>query len=137
MVVEGTAETREALTALLASPGRNVHAFENLCDAVRSMMGEETHLVLLDLHQMALPCETALSLFREVDPRLPVILTASEPASPEAARWARAGVFRVIAKPFDAREVLTAVEHAEALARSAPSTPLDIPGSPAPKRPAA
>ncbi len=132
VVVEGAAETREALTVLLASPGRSVHAFENLCEAVRSMMHEETHLVLLDLHQMALPCETALSLFREVDPRLPVILTVAEPGSPEVARWARAGVFRVIAKPFDACELLAAVEHAEALARTAPPE-RDIPAPPAPK----
>jgi DNA-binding NtrC family response regulator len=98
-----------------------VHVFENLCDAVRAMMGEETHLLVLDLRQMALPCETALSLFREIDPRLPVILTVAEPGSPEVARWARAGVFRVIAKPLDARELLAAVEHAEALARPATS----------------
>lgn len=129
IVVEGTKEMRQALAALLASPGRSVHAFENLCDAVRAMMREETHLLLLDLHQMALPCETTLSLLREVDPWLPVILTVADPESPEVARWARAGVFRVIAKPLDAGELLAAVEHAEAFARSA----RDSGARPAPK----
>ncbi len=120
LIVDGEAEARDALRAILGSAGKDVHALENLLDGARALMREEYHLLVLDCHQSGLPCETALSLLREVAPSVLVVLTTMEPEGQEAGRWTRAGVFRVVGKPFNGAEVLDAVERARTFRGPAP-----------------
>ncbi len=101
--------------SILRAAGGEVLGYDNLCDAVRSMMRERCHLLVLDPRQPGLPCETALSLLREVAPEVPVVLTTDDPGGPHAARWARAGAFQLVRKPFDASEVLAAVASAHSV----------------------
>ena len=113
LVVDGDPEARAALFGILRSSGGSVEGTETLCDAVRSLMRQEVHLLVLDLHQPGFPCETALAMLREVAPHVPVILTTHDPAGREAARWTQAGAFRVWGKPFSAGEVLETVRRAQ------------------------
>ena len=129
LIVDGDAEARETLMALLRRPGRTVQCFENLPEAVRSILREEAHLLVLDCRLSGVPCETALSLLRELAPDLPVLLTTADPEGREAARWACAGVFRVVGKPFRPAEVCEAVDRAPAF-RAAASLPAARPPSP-------
>lgn len=112
LIVDGDAEARDTLAVLLRRPGRTVQCFENLPEAVRSILHEEAHVLVLDCGQSGLPCETALSLLRELAPGLPVLLTTTDPEGYEAARWTRAGVFRVVGKPFHPAELHEAVDRA-------------------------
>lgn len=121
LIVEDDSEARGFLMGILRAAGSNVEGYENLCDAVRSMMRERCDLLVLDLQQPGLPCETALSLLRQVAPEVPVVLTTADPGGRNAARGARAGAFRVVAKPFDAAEVLDAVHGARLYGRQAPA----------------
>lgn len=112
VIIDEDADAQTSLLRILRTASSDVQGYDNLCHAVRAMMREGCHLLLLDLHQPDLPCETALSLLREVAPGVPVILTTADPDGPHAARWVRAGVFRVVGKPFDPAEVLGAVDGA-------------------------
>ena len=123
VIVEDDANVRTSLEEILRRAGIDVQGYDNLCDAVRSLMRERCHLLLLDLHQPGLPCETALSLLREVAPGVPVVLTTADPGGRGAARGTWAGAFRVVGKPFDAAEVLAAVDGARAFRGDAPACP--------------
>src|SRR5574341_1621759 len=112
VVVEDDAEARRFLVRVLQAAGSDVQTYDNLCEAVRAMMCQPCHLLVLDPQQPGLPCETALSLLREVAPGVPVVLASHDPSGLHGPRWARAGAFRVLRKPFDAGEVLDAVDEA-------------------------
>jgi DNA-binding NtrC family response regulator len=121
LIVEDDADARGFLIGVLRAAGGDVEGFDNLCDAVRAMMREPCDLLLLDLQQPGVPCETALSLLHEVAPGVPVVLTTADPCGRQAARGARAGAFRVVAKPFTAPEILAAVDEARTLRGTAPA----------------
>ncbi len=123
VIVEDDADARTYLEDILSRAGIEVQGYDTLCEAVRSLMRERCHVLVLDPHQPGLPCETALSLLREVAPEVPVVLTTADPCGRQAARWARAGAFRVVGKPFDAAEVLAAVDGARAFRGDAPACP--------------
>lgn len=122
VVVDEDAATRSSLVGILRGIADDVQAYEGLCDAVRAMMRDRCHLLLLDIHQAALPCETALSLLHEVAPGVAVILVTPDPHGPHAARWIRAGVSRMVGKPIDAAEVLGAVTGARMACGDAPTS---------------
>ena len=132
LIVDGEAEARDALMAILGSAGKDVHALDNFLDGARALMREEFHLLVLDCHQSGLPCQTVLSLLREVAPSVPVVLTTMDPEGQDAARWTQAGVFRVLGKPFNRAEVLDAVERARAFRGAAPPPPTRLTSPPAP-----
>lgn len=121
LIVEDDADARTFLTGILREAGRDVEGYDNLCDAVRAMMCGAFDLVLLDLQLSGVPCETALSLLREVAPGVPVVLTTADPGGCQAARGARAGAFRVVAKPFKAADILETVDRAQTSRSSAPA----------------
>ena len=84
-------------------------------------MTEESDLIFLDLHLPGLNGTTALSLLREVAPRTPVILIASQPSVASTHMLLQAGAFQVLEKPI-AREILLAtIRAADASRRTTPS----------------
>ena len=119
LVVEEDADARAFLMGVLKEAGDNVEGYDNLCDAVRAMMRGPCDMLLMDIQLPGVPCETALSLLQEVAPGVPVVLTTADPGGRQAARGARAGAFRVVAKPFKATEILEAVGRAQASRGSA------------------
>jgi two-component system phosphate regulon response regulator OmpR len=121
LVIEDDAEARTHLLSVLSATGSEAKGYDTLCEAVRAMMRERYDLLILDLHQPGLPCETTLSLLREVAPDMPVVYTTPDPIGRQAARGARAGVFRVLRKPFDPTELLAAVEEARTLRGGSPA----------------
>ncbi len=100
--------TRAALRPL----GGVVQGCEGVCAAGRAILREGTDLILLDLDLPGLTGEAALRLLREVAPRVPVLVLASEPSPATTVGLLMAGARRVVAKPLDLQQ-LRAIVYAE------------------------
>lgn len=130
LVVDDDYHDAEQVSSIARKEGNEVRVLNNLTEAVRSLMGEECDLLFLDLHLPGLNGTTALSLLREVAPRTPVILLASQPSVSSTHPLLQAGAFRVLEKPLVRETLLTAIHAAGASRRRTPSDTAEAHDSP-------
>src|SRR5262249_4910737 len=108
LIVEDDAGAREALRMILKTEF-NVLIAENGTEALQILEREAVDTVTLEPRLRGIQGRELLSLIRDKNPQIPVILVTGHRLS----RWfddmIREEIFDYIPKPFDKTEVLTAV----------------------------
>lgn len=108
LVIDDDADLRQFLQDLLAEEGYVVDASGSLDDALAMIEAHVYHLILTDLltHSSAEPLRSALTVRQHAQPT-PVMALTGWTVTP--AEVTRAGLARLIPKPFDLSDLLAAV----------------------------
>lgn len=112
LVVDDEPVVREGIARVLSSDGLRVAVAPDAGSALRHPAAANCRLVLCDV---MLPDRSGLEVLRELRarrPDLPVLLMTGYALSDLAGRPAAAGAAGVLAKPFDALELLHATRRA-------------------------
>jgi two-component system response regulator FixJ len=118
-LVEDDDATREALTLVLRSAGIPVRAFGSAEDLLVSYVPDTPHCVVADIRLPGLSGLELQDRLRMEAPNVPFILITGHGDVPLATRAFKAGAIDFIEKPVDATALISAVERAFALARTA------------------
>ena len=87
-----------------------VRLAETLCEGVRCIVDNPVSVVLIDAGLMRLSGSDQSRLFDTVAPGVPVVVLTRAGASVEEMAKYQVQGFRVVAKPFDIRDVLAKVD---------------------------
>ena len=111
LVVDDERGPREALRLILQRDYDVVLA-ESGEQALEFLKNESVDVVTLDLKMPGLAGQNTLSLMREIDPALEVIIVTGYGSFESAVKALRLRAFDYISKPFDSRKILEVVERA-------------------------
>lgn len=111
LVVDDERGPRLALELILQRDYRVLTA-ESGEEALEVLRTEPVDAVTLDLKMPGLAGHNTLSIMRGMDPDLPVIVITGYGSYESAVKALRLRAFDFIAKPFDSKQILVAVEHA-------------------------
>jgi CheY-like chemotaxis protein len=120
LVVDDEEDSRDLVVSLLAGASANVVAASSTAEAMRSIIQRPPQLVVCDI---GMPHEDGYSLIRQLraldgaSGRIPVIALTAYAREEDRRRTMSAGFQAHIAKPFEARELLTAA--ADLISKSA------------------
>jgi len=111
LVVDDERGPRLALQLILQGSFRVLTA-DSGEDALEILKHDEVDTVTLDLKMPGLGGQNTLSLIREFDPRLPVVIITGYGSYESAVKAMRSRAFDYISKPFDSRRTLGVVASA-------------------------
>jgi FixJ family two-component response regulator len=113
-VVDDDARVREALTSLLSSMGRRVIAFSKAADYLQYQRPDVPGCLVLDLD---MPEMTGLELQRELIGKEgpPIVFLTGRGDIPSTVQAMKAGALEFLVKPFDADDLVRAIDAAVAL----------------------
>jgi DNA-binding NtrC family response regulator len=111
LVVDDERGPRLALQLILQGPFRVLTA-DSGEEALEILQQDDIDTVTLDLKMPGLGGQNTLSLIRDVDPELPVVIITGYGSYESAIRAMRCRAFDYISKPFDSRRTLGVVANA-------------------------
>jgi FixJ family two-component response regulator len=119
-VVDDDVRVRDALSSLLASAGLDVAVFASATEFLDADKPDAPACLVLDLE---LPDINGLELQRELADRQapPIVFVTGHGDIPSSVRAMKAGAVEFLSKPFGEQELLTAIDEAIALDRTARS----------------
>jgi len=119
-VVDDDVRVRDALSSLLASAGLDVAVFASAAEFLDADKPDAPACLVLDLE---LPDINGLELQRELADRQapPIVFVTGHGDIPSSVRAMKAGAVEFLSKPFGEQELLTAIDEAIALDRTARS----------------
>ena len=117
-VVDDDARVRDALSSLLASAGLEVAAFASATEFLEAGKPDAPACLVLDLE---LPDINGLELQKELAERQapPIVFITGHGDVPSSVKAMKAGAVEFLSKPFDADELLRAIEAAITLDHAA------------------
>src|SRR5262245_43072748 len=110
LLIDDDRALAQKLAMSCVADGIAVRLAETLCEGVRSMMEGPVTAVLIDAGLLRLSGSDQVRLFDAVAPGVPVVVLMPEGAAVEERVKLEVRGFRVVAKPFDIRDVLAKVE---------------------------
>ena len=117
LIVDDEADMRFALRQLLEQIGHGVQEAGDGQEALAKLKENPADLVLLDLRLPGgMDGEEILSRIRAQDPGLPVFVIPGSPGPETAEELRRAGATQYFAKPFQHRDLVSAIDRALNLA---------------------
>jgi FixJ family two-component response regulator len=124
-IVDDDSRVREALSSLIASAGMRVSAFGSASEFLNAEKPDGPACLLLDLE---LPDINGLQLQQELASREapPIVFITGHGDVPSSVRAMKAGAVEFLSKPFGEQELLSAIDSAIALDRTARQKRLEI-----------
>ena len=110
LICDDDRDIRRALHIYLTGAGYKVLEAANGREALETVDREEVHLVLLDIMMPELDGVSALTLLRERDDNIPVILLTGKSEDSDKIRGLELGADDYVTKPFNAQEVIARVK---------------------------
>ncbi|MFQ5839739.1 MAG: response regulator [Candidatus Methylomirabilales bacterium] len=114
LLVGDTTGADGRLYELLTARKMQVEMAGTVAEAVRTLLGGSFDLLFLDNHLPGLDREAALTILREVAPRLPIVLVTRDNRTAQEFRSSRAGAFAVLTHPILPGSLQTILQQASA-----------------------
>lgn len=112
LIVDDEKSIRDSLAGILSDEGFDPIAVESAEDAFSILADEKIALVLLDIWMPAMDGMTALPRFKELYPRLPVIMISGHGTIETAVKATRMGAYDFIEKPPSYDKIILAINNA-------------------------
>ncbi|KAA1259200.1 Nitrogen regulation protein NR(I) [Rubripirellula obstinata] len=132
LVVDDDPLILQVMKLCLPDPDYRVYTAENATDGQALFSKHAPDAVLLDIQMAAQSGLAALHEFRELDPRVPVILMTGHGTAETAISAMSGGAFEYITKPFEPDDILPLIDSAIETSRMA-RMPAVLPGDDSPK----
>ena len=132
LVVDDDPLILQVMKLCLPEPEYHVYTAENAADGQALFTKHAPDAVLLDIQMAAQSGLAALHEFRELDPRVPVILMTGHGTAETAISAMSGGAFEYITKPFEPDDILPLIDSAIETSRMA-RMPAVLPGDDTPK----
>ena len=132
LVVDDDPLILQVMKLCLPEPDYRVYTAENAADGQALFTKHAPDAVLLDIQMAAQSGLAALHEFRELDPRVPVILMTGHGTAETAISAMSGGAFEYITKPFDPDGILPLIDSAIETSRMA-RMPAVLPDDDSPK----
>ena len=110
LICDDDRDIRRALHIYLTGAGYNVLEAANGVEALDTVDREEVHLVLLDIMMPEMDGVSALTLLRERNDNIPVILLTAKSEDSDKIMGLELGADDYVTKPFNAQEVIARVK---------------------------
>ena len=110
LICDDDRDIRRALHIYLTGAGYNVLEAANGMEALDTVDREEVHLVLLDIMMPEMDGVSALTLLRERNDNIPVILLTAKSEDSDKIMGLELGADDYVTKPFNAQEVIARVK---------------------------
>jgi CheY-like chemotaxis protein len=110
LVVDDDRAVREVMSLILQSLDAEVHAVSDAAQALGLLQRQAFDILFVDFHMPVISGLELSSMVRPLHPAVPIVLVTGDPPSPAAAE--RAGITRILSKPFALREVMTCLTDA-------------------------
>lgn len=111
LVVDDDDLIRSLFKETLEEQGHNVVVASNSAKGIECVKRWDFDLVFLDLKMPDMDGAELLKQLRSIKPRLPVTIITGYPGSEMMERAFKQGPFGVMDKPFDAADIITAVQN--------------------------
>ena len=114
LVIDDEADIRELVSGILQDEGHQVRAARDADEALEAVRRRRPTLVVLDIWLQGSRIDglDLLSMFREIDPDMPVIVISGHGTIETAVAAIRKGAYDFIEKPFNADRLLVVVSRA-------------------------
>jgi two-component system response regulator AtoC len=130
LIVEDEANMRKVLKALLSSQGYSVHEAANGVQALDALKKLPCEAVFCDIKMPVMDGMTFLSEAVSLYPKLPVIMITAFGSVSGAVAAIKRGAFDYITKPFEKTELISVVDKAISVFRSAGGRWIEAPDAP-------
>jgi two-component system, OmpR family, response regulator ResD len=104
LVVDDEPEITDVLLEYLA-PAYDVEAAADATQAIASVRARRPDLIFLDINMPGIDGVQALSLIKEMDPTIPILMVTANTDTDVAAQAIKLGAFSYIPKPFNLKYV--------------------------------
>jgi two-component system nitrogen regulation response regulator NtrX len=119
LIVDDEADIRELVSGILEDDGHHVRAARDSDEALEAIRRRRPALVVLDIWLQGSRIDglDLLTMFKEIDPDLPVLVISGHGTIETAVAAIRKGAYDFVEKPFTADRLLVAVSRALEAAR--------------------
>ncbi len=119
LVIDDEADIRELVSGILEDDGHQVRTAHNSDEALEAMRRRTPSLVVLDvwLQGSRIDGLELLTMFKEIDPEMPVVVISGHGTIETAVAAIRKGAYDFVEKPFTADRLLVVIQRAMEAAR--------------------